>query len=230
MKKIFYYIILLFSYLNSFSQQQNDTIKKIPYSNDYIFKDGIYLEFHQFLENNPMPKYKIISNISKKSPLFISEAVKKDTIYYINNNGLISPVPTKTLWGYCENNTVFINYNGKFNRIIIIGSIGFFISQITVTSSEYVEPYNPYYYYDSYYYPMSGTERAVKSDELRRYLIDFKTGQVLPFSYQNLEILLSADTELYQQYTSLRKRKRKKLAFMYLRRFNERNPLYLPNY
>ncbi len=211
----------------SLASKSQDTIQKVPYTQDYILKEGIYLTFSQFLTNNPIPKYKIVSKVPRDIPTYLSEVTKADTIHYIGENGFIIPVPVSKIWGYCENNTLFVRYLNKFNRVIVIGTIGFFMTQVTVTSTIYDDPYYSYYY-DPFYYPISGTPRQVKSDEIRRYLIDFKTGEILPFTYSNLEVLLSADTELYNEYMSLSKRKRKKLIFLYLRRFNERNPLMLP--
>ena len=224
--------VLILSVLFTLRTQANtffsqDTTKKVPYTQDYILKEGIYYTFKQFLENNPIPKYKIVSKVPKDIPTYLTEVTRADTIYYVGENGLVVPLPTSQIWGYCENNTVFVHYLNKFNRVIVIGTIGFFMTQVTVTSTVYDDPYYSYYY-DPFYYPISGSPRQVKTDEIRRYLIDFKTGEILPFNRSNLEILLSSDTELYTEYMSLSKRKRKKLMFLYLRRFNERNPLLLP--
>jgi len=223
-------LFLLFhiTFLASFLFAQ-DTLKKVPYSQDYIFKDGIYITFNQFIENNPLPKYKIVSSVPPTSPAYLYEVTQKDTFHYIGDNGYITPYPTKKIWGFSENNTVFIQYLNQFNRIIIIGTIGFFMSQVTVTSTIYNDPYYYSSYYNPYYYyPGINLPHEVKNNEIKRFLIDFRTGNVIPFSYKNLEVLLSADTELYNEYLSLSKRKRKKMIFLYLRRFNERNPLLLP--
>ena len=222
MRKTLFFLLLYTLIILAHAQDST----RVPYTPDFEFKDGIYLTFEQFKNNSPLPKYKIVTNIDKESPTFLAEVLKSDTIYFIGNKGEIIAFPKSKIWGYCENNTVFIFYNKKFNRVIIIGKIGFFISQVTVTSTVYDNTMYPYYY-DPYYYPISGSPRTVKNDEIVRYLIDFNTGQVLPFDYKNLEALLSSDTDLYNEYISLSKRKRKKLIFMYIRRFNERNPLYI---
>lgn len=219
-------LFVLFLYATTILAQAQDSTKT-PYTPDFEFKDGIYLTFEQFKNNSPLPKYKIITNVEKKTPIYLAEVLKADTIYFIGNNGEIIAFPKSKIWGYCENNTVFIYYNKKFNRVLIIGKIGFFISQVTVTSTVYDNMDYPYYYYDPLNYPISGSPRTVKNDEILRYMIDFNTGEVLPFDYKNLEVLLSSDTKLYSEYLSLSKRKRKKLIFMYIRRFNERNPLYI---
>ena len=66
-------------------------------------------------------------------------------------------------------------------------------------------------------------------NELRQYLIDFETGNVLEYDVENTELLLMKDTGLYEEYMNLPRKKRKDLMFVYIRKFNERNPLYIPS-
>jgi hypothetical protein len=65
-------------------------------------------------------------------------------------------------------------------------------------------------------------------NELKQYLIDFETGKIVEFDMQNTELLLMKDTQLYEEYVQLPRKKKKDLMFVYIRKFNERNPLYLP--
>jgi len=58
--------------------------------------------------------------------------------------------------------------------------------------------------------------------------LDFETGRVYDYDFQSLEVLLMKDPELHDEYAQLRRKKKRQLKFLYLRRFNERNPLYLP--
>jgi hypothetical protein len=45
---------------------------------------------------------------------------------------------------------------------------------------------------------------------------------------ENTEVVLLRDHELYDEYMRLPKQKKKEQMFLYLRKFNERNPLYIP--
>jgi DNA mismatch repair ATPase MutS len=65
-------------------------------------------------------------------------------------------------------------------------------------------------------------------NELKQYLIDFESGKVLEFDVDNTELLLMKDNKLYEEYVQLSRRKKKDLMFVYIRRFNENNPLYIP--
>ena len=63
---------------------------------------------------------------------------------------------------------------------------------------------------------------------MRQYLYDFDGGNVFDYDVDGLEMLLMKDPELHDEFAQLSKKKRRQLKFMYLRRFNERNPLYIP--
>ena len=82
-----------------------------------------------------------------------------------------------------------------------------------------------YYPYDPYYSPYRST---VARNELKQYIIDFESGKILEFDVDNTELLLMKDNELYEQYVQLSNKKKKDLMFVYIRKFNEKNPLYIP--
>ncbi|MCD6367107.1 MAG: hypothetical protein J7L46_06175 [Bacteroidales bacterium] len=196
----------------------------IPYSTDYKFKDGIYLQFSQFLSNKPLLKEHLIP-YDKNDVFFLRNSLKKDTLSFINDNAIIQKIATKEIWGFAENNYCYIFYNGQFNRILTIGTIGFFVANITV-SRTYFNDYSMMSYNDPFYY--HGGNQTVENKELRRYLIDFTNGQVFPLDYRYFEQIISVDEKIFNEYSNLRKGKKRKLLFIYLRRFNEQHPLMLP--
>jgi hypothetical protein len=69
---------------------------------------------------------------------------------------------------------------------------------------------------------------SYETSEMRQFILDFNTGKVMDYDYKNLEMILMRDPELHDEFSNLRKRKKKQLKFLYIRKFNERNPLYLP--
>lgn len=197
---------------------------KTVYTPAYHFKDGIYLQFSQFLSNNPLPKEKLLS-YNKNDIFFLRNSLKKDTLYFFGKTATIQKILTKEVWGFAENNYCYIYYNGQFNRILTIGTIGFFVSMVTVKRT-YFNDYSMMNYDDPFYYP--GGNQTVESNEIRQYLIDFTTGQVFPMNYRYFEQLISVDEKFFNEYSNLRKRKKRKMLFIYLRRFNELHPLMLP--
>ena len=98
-------------------------------------------------------------------------------------------------------------------------------------NNNYYDPYNynPYYsnsyYYDRYNRPGSN----YSTTDLKQYLFDFETGEVLEYDIESVEILLMKDPELADEFSALRSRKKKQMKFVFIRRFNERHPLYFPS-
>ena len=65
--------------------------------------------------------------------------------------------------------------------------------------------------------------------ELRQYLLDFETGEVMEYDMDGVEILIMKDPELHDEYVSLSRRKKGQLKFVYIRKYNEKHPLYFPD-
>ena len=105
-----------------------------------------------------------------------------------------------------------------------------FVATVTTYNPNYYDPYsyNPYYsssyYYNRYSMPQSNTT----STDLRQYLLDFETGDVMEYDTESVEVLLMKDPELSDEYHSLSGRKKKQMKFVFIRRFNEKHPLYFP--
>ncbi len=197
---------------------------KIIYTPEYQFKDGIYLQFSQFLSNDPLQKEQLIP-YNKNDIFFLRSSLKKDTLYFWGEAATIQKIPTKAVWGFAENNYCYIFYNEQFNRILTIGTIGFFVSTVTVKRT-YFNDYSMMSYNDPFYYPVGS--QTVENNEIRQYLIDFTTGQVFPMDYHYFEQLISTDEKIFNEYTNLRKRQKRKMLFIFLRHFNELHPLMLP--
>ena len=63
--------------------------------------------------------------------------------------------------------------------------------------------------------------------ELRQFVFDTQTNKVFDFTVKNMEILLKNDAELYAEFMKLKKRAKADSIFIYLRKYNEKHPLYL---
>jgi hypothetical protein len=63
---------------------------------------------------------------------------------------------------------------------------------------------------------------------MRQYLLDFKSGNILDYEVESMKVLLMADPELHDEYVSMGKKKQKQMKFLFIRKFNERNPLFFP--
>ena len=63
--------------------------------------------------------------------------------------------------------------------------------------------------------------------ELRQFIFDSQTNKIVDFNVKNMELLLKNDAELYAEFMKLKKRKKADSIFIYLRKYNEKYPLYL---
>ena len=200
-------IILLIISVTVFSQ--NNTV---PYSRDYEFTEGIFLTIDQFKQNDPIPKTSIVSSIPKNQLDYLTQVMEQKNFTYKDATGVEQKVNTGAVWGYCQNRTIFLNFNNSFNRVVVIGSLFHFTSVIrTIIPS--ADPM-----------PMRMDNSF---DEIRQFILDTDVNKVLDFNVKNMETILSRDADLYDQFMKLKKREKADLIFVYLRKYNEKHPLYL---
>jgi len=229
MKRILISIILLISVLIVVGQNDSipiDSIKLVKYTPDFKFIEGIYLNIEQFKNNTPIPKSFVVSQKGNSDLDFFSSILEEEEISFFDSNGMKESYKTKNIWGYCNQGVVFIQYNDEFNRIPVVGSISHFVSNYTSTQYRRNDPYNTYG--NPYYTDPLMRNQSITTKELKQYLLDFETGNIMDYSYDNLMIILMRDVELYEEFNNLKRRQKKKMVFFYLRKYNERNPLYIP--
>ncbi len=220
------FLLLLFG-IFSVTYAQNSSEQVVKYSPDFKFKEGIFLNFDQVRQNDPVLKSKIITNVEYDNPDFFERVLKEKKLQVFDNLGVKQEISTKNIWGFSRNGVLYISINNNYFRITIIGNICHFVASQTT----YRNDYNPYYYSNPYYnpyYPYYPSARSSSDVELKQYLLDFKTGNVLEYDEKSVELLLMGDPELHDEFAALSKKKRKQLKFLYIRKFNEKNPLYFP--
>lgn len=204
---------------------QNDSIKKVPYNQDFRFKEGIYLNFEQVKSNNPISKSRVITNIDFNNAQFFDNVLSGQTFSYYDQLGLKRDVAVNAAWGYSKNGLIFVRMDKVYNRISYIGSISHFIATIVSYNSR---NYDPYYYNPYYYYRGGGMPSSYSSNEMRQFILDFDSGKIMDYDEESIEVLLMKDPELHDEYMALSKKKKSQLKFVYIRKFNERNPLMIP--
>lgn len=189
-------------------------------SSDYQRIEGLYLNYIQFKENKPIRKYQIMTNIDTNQLDFFTKVVSQREIQIQTNKGEVMRITPSELWGYYQNNSLYIYYENAFYKVPVLGAISYFIGTQEVT----------YYSYSGigmgvigYPYGIGGM--PVKAREMRDFLLDYNTGKVYPFSIERLEELLKQDEEIYKMFTSLNRRTKKKKYTYYIRLFNEKHPV-----
>jgi len=219
----------------------------VKYTPDFRFRDGIYLNFDQVKINNPIPKAKILTSLDYNDKDFFRELLASDKIYFYDHLGIRQEVAQSDIWGYARNGVLYIQVQGNYNRITFVGAISHFVADIMTYDPRYsgypygygyYDPYyspyyySPYSYYGNYYSPYgsyySPYSRNMARSEIKQFIVDFETGKVLDFDLENTELLLMNDDQLYEEFVRLSRKNKKELMFVYIRKFNEKNPLYLP--
>ncbi len=208
MQQVFAAVLFL---LSLFCRAQTGTV---AYSRDYEFKEGIYLTFEQFKNNNPIPKTSIVSAVPNTEIDFLNQMTERKFITYKDSAGLEQKLQTSTIWGYYQNRTVCINFNGEFHRMNVIGNLCLF-SALIVQAPLRNEPIGDMYAIEPTF------------QELQQFLLDTKTNKVMDFNAKNMEVLLNDDAELYAAFMKLKNRKKGDSIFIYLRKYNDKHPLYL---
>jgi len=231
MKKYVVFLLVLLSIsLSAFPQK--DSAGYIRYTPGFKFAEGIYLNFEQVKQNKPISKAQIISQVPYDDPDFYDKILQEKKIQVFDNLGTKQDLSTKNLWGFSRNGVLYINVNEGYYRITIIGNICHFVASLTTYDNlrnPYYSSYGGYPYGGYPYDPYSPYYSSRQGNtEMKQYLLDFKTGNVLEYDVKSVELLLMADPELHDEFASLRNKKQKQLKFLYIRKFNERNPLYLP--
>ena len=199
---------------------------KVVYDEDFVFTDGLYLNKEMMQNNKPIDKARIKSQFDTEDMTFFEQLTQENTITLFDEVGSEVTVKTSSIWGYCSGGVIFVNYNGFFNRVGIVGSICHFLGTKTYLNSIH-DPYPMGMYGGRYgmYAPGYTT-----STEAQQYLMNFATGDILEYNPNNLSSLLMSDSELYDEYADLSRKKRNAKIFYYMRKFNEKHPLYVPVY
>lgn len=202
-------IIYAFSIVINYCVAQSDSV--------FQRREGLYLDYIQFRENKPIQKYQIITSIDTNQLDFFTKVVsQKEIIFYTPSHEKRSISPLD-LWGYFQNNILYINYNNTFYKVPVLGAISYFIGIQEVT------------YYTGMGvgvgmgYPYGMGTVPVKAKEMKEFLLDYYTGKVYPFSIEQLEELLKPDETIYKEFSQLSRRQKKKKYSYYIRLYNEKH-------
>ena len=237
--------LLTFLFVADLAAQPDSARNLVRFTNEFKFREGFYLNFEQMKNNKPLPKSRVLTSIDYKSNTFFDQVIESQSLTYFDDFGNSQEVETRKLWGYSKNGILYINVYGSFNRVTIVGSICHFVANVTSYSNRYspygyspygygYSPYgygySPYGYgYSPYgYSPYGYGSPNYRTTELKQFLLDFNSGNVMEYEVKNVAMLLMPDPELHDEFSRLRSKKKQQLRFMYIRKFNERNPLYLP--
>jgi len=228
-------ILVVLLPLTSSAQHSGDSVRYTP---DFKFRDGIYMNFEMVKQNSPIPKAKLLTSVDYNDREFFTQLFKGDKIYFYDNMGMRQELDKNNIWGFARNGVLYRKVQDNYYRITYFGSIVHYVADVTTYDpgnyysgypygyySPYYSSYNPYYYSPySYGSPSSGSTRT----KLYQFIIDFETGDEREYNLQSLEAILVRDPDLYAEFESMRGKNKKKMMFVFLRRYNEKHPVYIP--
>lgn len=201
-------LLLLLTLLTLCSHAQQDSVQ-VPQE----MRDGIYLTYQDFRRDNAIRKEDVITNLDKEQLELMGKLMNEEQLTF-RRNGQQQSVDPRTIWGFFQNKTLYVNYKEEFYRVPVFGSICYLVASVTVYSSGFYDPMIGY--------PMGGA----RSKEIREFVMNFYDGMVLEFKADRVEELLSRDAELYKEFRDLSRRQRKEQIYRYVRKYNDRHPAY----
>jgi hypothetical protein len=216
-RRLFVLFIFLSACACAFAQT-----RMVQYSRDFEFKEGIYLTVFNFKNNSPIIRSKISFNSNKNDKDFFNYVLARNILTYTDSAGKEEHIQTEKVWGYFSNGTLYINYGTGFNRVAVIGSLCHFVAVMPtrIGMNDPFTPFNPYQPYGSM------QPRYVYATN--QYVLDFESGSVFEFDVTHMEVLLQRDVALYNEFMALKKKQKRDSIFLYLRKYNEKHPVYFP--
>jgi len=213
-KAISFTLFLSFFLYNSTLYSQEDSVR---YEKGFVFNNGIYKSFEDFKKNSPSISENAV--IKENKPLRILFGEVDEYLSY-NTEGETIKLRKDSVWGYCDNNNIYVYFHNTYNQVFIKGAI--FIINKTGTGG--------YSYGSGSLSTNQGAMLYSHKDSDSQYLLEYKSGKIYKYNTDVLSSLIKDDKELYNKLNSIKKKKEKeKSIFMFVNEYNKRNPIYFPS-
>lgn len=203
-------LLICFNLIVFSAKAQNDSSL---YQVGMPLNDGVYLTYWDFRHNNPVLKENIEFGKNKEQLDYVGKALEQEKLNYKLNGNALS-INSKEVWGYVQNGTFYVNYQSKFYRIPVFGAISFLVAMVEVKQSGFYDP------------RFGGYTGGMVTTEQREFVMNFYEGKLTELRQNEVELLLSRDKALYEEFSKLSNRKQKEQLYRYIRRYNENNPVY----
>jgi hypothetical protein len=189
---------------------QMDTVW-VPYSAGMDLRDGLYRSFRDLRLNAPAIPMERLRDDQGLPVQDLRRVVSR--LYWQPDSGAREAVRPDRMWGFCQNDVIYVSAGNGFYRIGLMGSIAHLVVEVS------------YRDWDPYLQPIPITRTA-----LVHQLLDMRTGAFLPFTSAGMAQALQGDPVLLEEFLALSPRERNKDAalFRFLHLHNERYPLLLP--
>jgi len=191
----------------------------------FRFKDGIYEDFSQVRRNNPVPKENLLIAEDFADPEFYKRILKSNKIIYSTAGGSTKYIDNRKVWGFASDGILHVHWKGYYSPVYMLGTIScFFLHDLQFDI--YKNIIFMHYGFEKEISDENGNT-VVRYRDLKKYLLDFRTGRIMKLNVRNLSRLINSETELFSEYRKLPRAGREAQIFLYIRNFNEKNPLSL---
>lgn len=203
-------LLILFLAFQIFSSAQKDSVMLNPI---FGVADAIYISYSDMRNGRAIHKGDINTKVDTVQLDFLSKVLAQDKFQFTKDGQTVT-MECKKIWGFFQNNALYINYNNEFYRVPVFGSISYLVAMIKVV--------NP-----GFFDPRFGYQSSTTTTEMREFLMSFYDGTVQEFTMKRAENLMATDNVFYEQYKKLSTRQRKKQIYSLIRRFNDLHPVYI---
>ncbi len=222
-------ILIIILFVPSLTAQDLPDTRMVVYSPDYQFRDGIYMNPEMVRANRPIPPARIVSERDKFDNKFYNDLLKGEVIGLSNDRGVREYIRPEQLWGYAYKGELYIQIAKSFQRLILEGNISRFMASATTYEERELSHRDSSFYNPNYYYGPRRRPSYVNPTRNRAvYLFDFEKNTLYNNTPDDLEKILIRDSQLLLEYSALKRSQRKKRQLEFIQKYNERNPLYLP--
>lgn len=184
----------------------------------FALKDGIFRNQEEFFKNQPGISFTKVRTKDGKKALDIDLVNNQ---YYIIQGKELKQLELDSIFGFSQNGTFFLRFNFRkedyFGRSVNPGELWQFAALVVT--------YNTSMSFDPYYRSM---QQQNPTASLMQIVFDFENNRLLPVDHKVLLPRLASDEDILKLMEESSKGKRKKKLFLYLRKYNQKNPLYFP--
>lgn len=204
-------------------------------------KDGLYRSFDDLRFNNPVPITHILSEHDIRLPDYLDKVLSADSVEFYDNRYEERIVAVSSLWGYCQAGRVYVAHGSEgsfwnppyfgFYQMVLVGRVCYYTAQEAVYRSLSAPPTM-----GMYYDPMMMQSTTVTDSRPVQIVLEWEsgrkrlvsTGQLSGMPPDLVMDLIRSDGGLLEQFNALDGREQKRMGMFYIRKFNERNPVVLP--
>lgn len=187
----------------------------VAYHGGFDFHEGVYFTFRDFRNNAPVITMDRLLDAQGRPVTDLRST--NGRLQYRDASGAPLRLDMDRLWGFCDEDVVYVRSGNGFNRIGLMGSLAHLVFDAT---------YRDLGWYDPMWGGMGPTSYTVQEQRL----LDMRTGDFLPVNAAGMHKALEADPALRAEFDALPRRTRDRQAtvFQFLRRYNDGHPLLFP--